>query len=410
MTRLAVVSGNAALPFALGSAGHEVVIVDDDHDVRWSEYVGAEVVVLDLDDLDASMMLVEDLAASAPDNVRVLLLAKNDPRWVATSEAPTDGVVVLPLPLTMPRLCEALERLVAGPALSSSSATPPRADRGAPRVEDGSDSVSPKNLPDGSVVGHETPAPMAEPPSESTPAAATGEEPERSSAAEQEHELPAGFATATVDYYATRARLDPPDADGYLEDIPSSVSAAPATVAPAEPRGVEPPPPRAISLARALSACIDDLASVADTASVAAAEARAIVPADAVAILVRDGGIWRVAEGIALRPLERRLELAADHWLTRQLSSSANGILLAGGEGRWSELYGVPLSERHHLLAAPLMPVGAILLMARDDTPFEEADLAKLAGLCDEAGHLLADAVDVRKLARQLSDFIDQEV
>jgi hypothetical protein len=149
------------------------------------------------------------------------------------------------------------------------------------------------------------------------------------------------------------------------------------------------------------------LSTVADTAEVVLDEALSVVMADAGAVLVRDGLRWRVAAGRELRALEHRAELEPDHWLVRQVSESWHGLLIAGGEGQLPELYGAPLSARPFLLAAPVSPVGAILMLARDQEEFIDTDLERLQQLTEEAGHLLYEAIDVRRLARLLRPFCD---
>jgi hypothetical protein len=158
---------------------------------------------------------------------------------------------------------------------------------------------------------------------------------------------------------------------------------------------------------RALLASTDDLTVLSDTAEVVVDEACRLVPSDAGCVLVRDGSVFRVASGRGMRPLEQRLILEPGHWLVRQVSESFHGVLLSGGQGRWAELYGAPLSSREYLLATPLAPLGAILVLGRDDEEFTEPDLESLLELADEAGHLLSDAVDVRTLARALSHLTD---
>jgi hypothetical protein len=50
----------------------------------------------------------------------------------------------------------------------------------------------------------------------------------------------------------------------------------------------------------------------------------------------------------------------------------------------------------------------ALLLLARDgDDPFEEHHLSSVAGLHDEAGRLLLDALDARTLARRLAALLE---
>jgi hypothetical protein len=126
VTRLVVVSHNPALPFALNSAGHEVVVVDDEADVRWAEYIAfAEIVVLDLGDPAACQLLMDGVARAAVNPVRVLLLASAEPAWQALLAGPAvAGTAILPLPLTMPRLSATLDMLLNGPPLGAAHELP----------------------------------------------------------------------------------------------------------------------------------------------------------------------------------------------------------------------------------------------------------------------------------------------
>ena len=49
-----------------------------------------------------------------------------------------------------------------------------------------------------------------------------------------------------------------------------------------------------------------------------------------------------------------------------------------------------------------------LVLARRENPPFDERDLTLLAALGQEAGELLAAAIDTRALARALWDFRDQ--
>ena len=419
MARLVVVTRNAALPFALNSAGHEVVTVDDDHDVRWGEYLDqSDVVVLDIDDPGICALLIDGVARSASHPIRVLLLASNNPSWVPVLAQHTDGVTVLPLPLTMPRLMAALEALAHGPPLpkdlhDSLGALPPRAvteavlDLPAESEQAGAGALTPD------PQEHTVPAAVAqpEPPLEQPVSEATVPLPTPQPATEH---APAEAGGEPIPHAApTAVAAMQPSAVGWtagghqvsaLSGIPSP---APASDTPSLAPLVEPLAPRAHSLVRALTAAVDQLDSVGDTAEVVLSEAMTLVPADAGAVLVRDGAAWRVSAGAGLRALEDRRSLSPEHWLVQQVSQSMHGVLLAGGEGRWSELYGAPLSGRAFLLASPLPPIGAILLLGRDEHEFSDPDLETLFSFSDEAGHLLADAMDVRRLARLLEPFCD---
>lgn len=372
MARVVAHSRNTALPFALSTAGHDVVLVDTESDVRWAEYIRfAEVIVLECEEPAVCQAFIDGISESArtaDHDVRLLLLAGD-----ATADAvvsPRSGVFVLHLPLTMARLNEALDELLAGPGLPSAAgphgqapppnAPPTRPEPDRPSAEDPPATVSQSVLPN--VIDVRDPI-----------SAAKG--------------------------VATRRVIVPADQAPRGRRV---VAPAPAVGPPRH----EPPAPRTISLVRALTATLEDVASVEETATVVVAEAMNQLPSEAAAVLVRDGIAWRVAAGEGLRAREDRLTLSPQHWLVSQASSTF-GIILTGGEGHWPQLYGVPLSWRKNLLALQLPPASAILVMARDEQAFSEQDLQSLIGFAEEAGQLLCDATDVRKLARLLEPFCD---
>jgi hypothetical protein len=154
---------------------------------------------------------------------------------------------------------------------------------------------------------------------------------------------------------------------------------------------------------------IDARYTLEETATVIVEDAVVRSRADAGALLVPDGAVWRVAAGVALRPLEYRLQLDKDAWLVQQIAAAGKGILVEDSDVARHDLRGAPLASRTHLLAVPVPQVHAILLLARDrDEVFSESSLAALAGLADEAGPLLQQAIDLRTLARALARHTDE--
>src|SRR6185437_4538794 len=107
--------------------------------------------------------------------------------------------------------------------------------------------------------------------------------------------------------------LGRPDRRGRARDpraqhpgfTPAKGLPAPPTATPVDPLGV------------AVATLLDrrsELFGVAETAQVLAEEVIERGEADAAAVLVPDGGRWRVSGGVGLRPLERRLLLDTSHW------------------------------------------------------------------------------------------------
>jgi hypothetical protein len=133
------------------------------------------------------------------------------------------------------------------------------------------------------------------------------------------------------------------------------------------------------------------------------------VRAEAVAVVVADGALWRVAGGIGLRPMERRLALPADHWLIAEVSHDGRAVLIGDTDAIRPSLAGAPLAAWHYLLAVPVPGHEAVVLLARGPQaePFETADVALVAPAVREAAQLLRTALQTRALARRLASLRD---
>ena len=492
MSRLLLVTHNAALPFALASTGQEIIQLDIDEDVRWAEATaGADVVVLDVEDPAAAQLLIDGIAHDT-EGSRVVLLANGDARWDAMGGAPVPGVMVLPRPLTMPRLLATIDEILAGPPLTTpdgptvaldqtvepapsvlhpAPATPPDPVEELAPVEepDPVEELAPVGQHDQQTSAPALATPLQLPleperPMPSLPGQPSGPtdwgasvgpavtparawtvrqkdgaaEPPQDQSTPQPDPQPVSVADAEPVATAVpqgEARWSPPVVDvearlagvAHLTMAPVSHPPAPTARPPdPEPSSARPPdarhpsaqppvvqdfpepaPAQTQSLVRALAASADDLASVAETAQIVLGAAIAVTGATAGALMVRDGPEWRVAAGEGLRALEERLRLVAGHWLVKEVSASRHGLLLQGRDGPRQQLYGAPLANREHLMAAPLPPVGAIVLLAREGVPFTKEDLVALMPVTKEAAPLLVDALDVRRLARLIERFAD---
>jgi hypothetical protein len=163
-------------------------------------------------------------------------------------------------------------------------------------------------------------------------------------------------------------------------------------------------------LVRQLAASVHHLYGVRETAEVVVADAVDRTGAHAGAVLVPDGGQWRVAAGVHLRAHENRYELDADSWLIGEIARGYRGAVIEDTDVARSPLQGAPLASRRHLLAVPVPTVEGLLLVARDeDPPFTEVDLLMLARVGQEAAPLLSAAVATRELARALAEFRDAD-
>jgi len=162
---------------------------------------------------------------------------------------------------------------------------------------------------------------------------------------------------------------------------------------------------RTAELVRMLHERAGDLYSVSDTAQVLADDVIERADADAAAILVPDGPIWRVSGGVGLRPLERRLELQESHWLITEIGSAGRAVLIEDTDIIRQQLSGAPLAAWRHLLAVPVPDIRGIVVLARgkEAGPFTDHDLSAVIAPVREAAALLAQAVEARRLARALN-------
>ena len=126
---------------------------------------------------------------------------------------------------------------------------------------------------------------------------------------------------------------------------------------------------------------VDALYTLDETASVIVDDAVIQGMADAGALLIPDGELWRVGAGVAIRPLEYRLQLTQESWLIENVAGAGKGTIIEDSDVARQNLRGAPLASRPHLLAVPVPGIHAVLLLARDsDEPFTEQTLGSLAG------------------------------
>jgi hypothetical protein len=154
-----------------------------------------------------------------------------------------------------------------------------------------------------------------------------------------------------------------------------------------------------------------ELFGVADTAQVLADEVVERAEADAAAVLVPDGTVWRVAGGVGLRPLERRLVLDDGHWVIAEIAVGGRALLVEDTDIVRPRLAGAPLASWRHLLAVPVPGIRAAVVLARghEAARFSERDLSAVIGPVREAATLLAAAMETRNLARLLLPLTDSD-
>ena len=155
----------------------------------------------------------------------------------------------------------------------------------------------------------------------------------------------------------------------------------------------------------------DQLFGVMDTAQVLADEVVERADADAAAVLVPDGQVWRVSAGVGLRPLERRLVLDETHWLVEETAVSGRALLVEDTDIVRQKLAGAPLASWRHLMTLPIGELRAAVILARggDAGPFRERDLAAVVDPVREAAGLLERAMQTRTLARLMAPLRDAD-
>jgi hypothetical protein len=197
-------------------------------------------------------------------------------------------------------------------------------------------------------------------------------------------------------------------ADGWSRALADAVAAEAAAVA-APPTA---PGPDARTLVLALTGRVEELFGVADTAQVLADEAVERADADAAAVLVPDGDVWRVSGGVGLRPLERRLVLDETHWLIVNIAVAGQALMVEDTDIVRTRLAGAPLAAWRHLLAVPIPGIRAALVLARghEAAPFTERELTNVVRPAREAAGLLQAAMETRELARRLRPLSETEV
>lgn len=160
-----------------------------------------------------------------------------------------------------------------------------------------------------------------------------------------------------------------------------------------------------VNLVAQLTERSGDLFGVADTAQALADEIVERAEADAAAVLVPDGGVWRVSGGVGLRPLERRLVLDASHWLISEIAMGGRALLIEDTDVLRPKLAGAPLAAWRHLLAVPVPGVRAAVVLARgyEAGQFGEPDLNAVVEPIRDGAALLQTALQIRRLARVLA-------
>jgi hypothetical protein len=369
---VAVVTRRTGVTLTLGSRTHhlvEVRPVGDWLDRSWVE----DVIVLDLETGEATSAAVEQLRLTDTNKPIVVIAAEGAPWEGLTAQYP--DLFVVPLPITASTLLDTVDRARA--ASRAVTVTPPasRVDSPARPIRDEPEPVAATMRAD--------------------PTAPNDREPHREGG-------------------RRRIRAEPvPVAKPAPPALPEAAPMAPAVPTPAPVASPIRPEAAAglaifpqMNMVRALLLEVRLLPRVAETAGVVMSRATEAVAADAAAVLVPDDGVWRVEAGSGLRPLEERLQIDATHWLVVEIAVGRRGLLIKNTDVARNQLAGAPLASWANLLAVPV--AGEVfLLLARERSEFSREDLTRVAGAVAGLDAPMNDAIDVRRLARDMVDYLD---
>ena len=404
---IVVVTRNANLSLGLTHHGYDVAEVRPDRHGDWTHHARvADAVVLELSDAVAAESAVLRLRSEGL-GLPVLVVSNATPGWDTTAAHVGPGALVLPLPISLPKLTSALDALIAeGPV---EIAPPPQNEE--ELLSAVAASVGLSITETGTVVQGS--------PSARAPAAAEPEEEVAEEAAEPEEEVAEEAEPAAAE--PDEEPEPPEESEPVAKPAPKPPKAvAPAREAPAPERPLtdrlaraataRPPTPAPRAAESHVAVMLEwahDLTGVAECAEVVVAELAERIGADAAALLLPDGAEWRVAGGTGLRPLEYRVRLADDHWLIKNVVLTGDGLLAEDSDAARDELIGAPLASWTRVLAAPVLEVRGLFLAARSAEPFGPDSLARAFAVGTEAAPLLVDALAVRELARALTPYTE---
>ena len=355
--------------------------------------VGVDALVLDLGSATTALSLVGDLRAEGR-WVPVLLVATLEPGWTNAELLAMPGVDVLPLPLDPQRLQAALAQVLQHPRTPPSAEPDQEANALLEDVPDLDASPEPDWLSTEPEPGPEPiPEPQPEPEPEPIPEPEPGPEPIPEPQPEPEPEPIPEPEPEPIPEPQPEPEPEPvPEPEPEPEPVPEPLARAtprrerqqpaPQTTIRLDPSS--PPLPKAESAAlpptslskvpsaethspvERLLAEADDLYTLEEIATVIVDDAVDRSRADAGALLVPDGELWRVSAGAGIRPLEYRLQLTSESWLVENTATAGKGILIEESDVARRDLRGAPLASRTHLMVVPVPDVHAILVLARD--------------------------------------------
>lgn len=394
MTRVLVVSRNAALGMWLSRHGLDVDEVSPSDDVSWPAQVsGYTALLLDVGDVERAERRLRALVKAGL-SVPVALVGDGGPGWDVLAARFRSGLSLLRLPIQPEAVLAEITRLsnghclnIVGGPLEAPQRTTGSIASEAPEAVDVpllglAGSVEATPLFDALKERADTLSPATLDPSTS----------------QQATQWPTAKAPAA---HTSAAESPAPD----LLRPPPAVKTDAATTRTTDVAGIS-----LLDLVAALQRKVAGLHTVHDVAELALIDVLGASGASAGAALMRSDQAWVVEAGLGLRPLEERLEVPETHWLIRHVVRDGLGLLVARSEGAGSELVGVPLASWEHLSAVFLPDSGLLILLASAERPFEEHHLTAVRGVDEELAELILQATAVRELARSLVPFIGSDL
>ena len=388
--RILVVADNRSLSLGLAGQDFDVVELHPEEVAGWAETLEApDLVLVGVETPVLAMDILGECKRRHLD-VPVLLIASDAAGWNSVRQLEASAVEILTLPVSRLSLVNAVRRALDN--RSSAGATP--------EVDLTSTEPEPvaAHAPDSSVV-------VASAVTEDVPVTGRG----------TQQRIVAARSTAGLrERLAQRPAVAAERASGEVLDHRSSAreqsaewslvreAATTATDGEAPVRSRAPH-----ELVTSLLPHVHALVDVRDVANALVEEAAARGNAAYGAVLLPDDGTWRVCGAIGVRPLEWRYVVEADSWLVTTVIRGQRGVIVEDSDIARQRLGGAPLTHHQHLLAAPVPEAQGLLILARDADAFDEDQLNGAATACADAGALLAECLQVRALARALSDFRD---
>jgi len=346
--RVVVISRNPTMTWGLTIPGCEIDSVRPQHFGEWVTNASDETVdliVLDVSDSSEAIEGVSLLRANAR-LAPILLIAGDGEGWDRDDVRNLPGTRMLPLPVDRQLLLLTIGQLL---EIDVATDTPALIDAGATSAE---------------------PAVAGPPPK-------------------------------MVNMSERRAAIPPTVAEPRVIPVSTSTASAPTADVADDPHAA----------ARLLLRRADRVYGVGETAWAILCDTEEHVRQDAACLMVHDDmdGEWHVVAHRGLAHVERHMRLGADSWWIASVVHGGQAAILTNDRGSSLTTAQAPLSRRKQLLAFAIPGIDALLLIARDDDiAFDETDLDAIVSITEEGGALLADAVDIRRLARALSPLIER--